>query len=330
MVLPHKGQNPVCGGVVTLSECGRLRDSVVNAAERISESEVPHARVTDADAGDGTTAEIGEPPAADVASRVPEILRRERIERHIEDFMQEYEPVGPTEIAMVNDLARRAADMELWGAAVEAVERQTARGLPDFALPSDARSEALHDAVLAGAIASDSVERCERVRLGTGKAFYRAQQKLEERQARRKKRELEDTVAEPPPGFRDESECEKYLADRFSNGELRCNRCGGAKGCLLATRRCWECHGCRTQIGLRTGSVMARSPIALREWFEAIRWLLWQPTISTTELAHKLNVRRPSTVRNMARKIRKAMAAEDCGEQLAGLDSFFGRRDRIT
>jgi len=244
--------------------------------------------------------------------------------------MQEYDPVGPTEIAMVNDLARRAADMELWGAAVEAVERQTAQGLPDFALPSDAHSEAFHDAVLAGTIASDSVERCERVRLGHSKAFYRAEKKLEERQARRKKRESENTVVEPPPGFRDESECATYLAGRFSNGEMRCGRCGSVEGCLLATRRCWECHGCRTQIGLRSGSVMARSAVPLREWFEAIRWLLWQPTISTTELAGKLNVRRPATVRNMARKIREAMAAEDCGQRLAGLDSYFAKRDRTT
>jgi len=43
-----------------------------------------------------------------------------------------------------------------------------------------------------------------------------------------------------------------------------------------------------------------------------------------------LNVRRPTTVRNMARKIREAMAAEDCGEQLAGLDSYYARRERAT
>ena len=94
------------------------------------------------------------------------------------------------------------------------------------------------------------------------------------------------------------------------------------------TRR--ECRDCRAQAGLRTRTVMARSPVRLWQWFEAIRWILWRPTIDTSELAEKLGIRRPTTVRAMAKKIRAALAAEDGSQQLAGLDVHYGRRDAAT
>jgi hypothetical protein len=70
---------------------------------------------------------------------------------------------------------------------------------------------------------------------------------------------------------------------------------------------------------------MARSAVPLRIWFEAIRWILWRPTIRTTELGELIGVRRLATVRAMVRRIRAAMAAEDASELLAGLDEYYSR-----
>jgi len=70
---------------------------------------------------------------------------------------------------------------------------------------------------------------------------------------------------------------------------------------------------------------MARSPIPLLQWFDAIRWLLWRPTISTPELAARTRIQRPTTLRAVAFKIREAMSAEDASGQLAGLDLHFAR-----
>ena len=166
--------------------------------------------------------------------------------------------------------------------------------------------------------------------LAHSKAFYRAQKKLTERQRRRKEREAQGGAAMPAPPFGSPSACEAYLVERLRGGKHRCRRCGSARGCYLSSRRCWECGDCRAQAGLRTGTVMARSPVRLWQWFEAIRWILWRPTIDTSELAEKLGIRRPTTVRAMAKKIRAALAAEDGSQQLAGLDVHYGRRDAAT
>ena len=70
---------------------------------------------------------------------------------------------------------------------------------------------------------------------------------------------------------------------------------------------------------------MAKSPLALMQWFEAIRWILWQPTITADELAQNLGLQRMATVRKMAAKVRAAMADDQATQKLAGLDKYFAR-----
>ena len=60
------------------------------------------------------------------------------------------------------------------------------------------------------------------------------------------------------------------------------------------------------QIGLRSNTVMAHSPISLRQWFDAVRLLLWRPTIGAVELAEKVGLTRLATARSMMAKIRTA------------------------
>ena len=76
-------------------------------------------------------------------------------------------------------------------------------------------------------------------------------------------------------------------------------------------------------MGPRTGTVAADSPLPLLVWFTAIRLLLGNPTMGTTELGIKLGISRSTTVRNMARKIMAAMAEENASELLAGLDIYY-------
>jgi hypothetical protein len=65
--------------------------------------------------------------------------------------------------------------------------------------------------------------------------------------------------------------------------------------------------------------------LPLLTWFEAIRQLLWRPSIETAELCIKLGIARSTTVRNIARKIREAMTEENASELLAGLDLYYAR-----
>jgi len=255
---------------------------------------------------------------------VPPLLRRERSQRYHAQFLRQHEPLGPTEVAIVGDLARQAAAMELWAEAVGAVGRRAARAWPDFALAETESPDVRLDSVLAAVMSAEGVDRCQRHALGASRAFHRALNRLDEVQRARRNIQSQGPLLPPPP-FAGEAACEAYLAERFRGGKYRCRRCGGAEGCLVAARKCWECRGCKTQIGLRAGTVMARSRVPLRTWFEAIRWLLWQPTIATGDLAAKLGVRRPATVRTMARRIRAAMAEEEASQLLAGLDAHYAR-----
>ena len=45
---------------------------------------------------------------------LPEILERSHLEQYRDRFFEEYMPVGPTETAIVGDMARQAAAMERW------------------------------------------------------------------------------------------------------------------------------------------------------------------------------------------------------------------------
>ena len=123
--------------------------------------------------------------------------------------------------------------------------------------------------------------------------------------------------------FLTEAACEDYLKRRFDKGCYRCPRCGSRRGHYIPSRRCWECSGCKRQTGLRAGTVAADSPLPLVVWFAAIRLLLWQPTVGTAELRIKLGISRSTTVRQLAHKIRAAMAEENASELLAGLDIHY-------
>jgi transposase-like protein len=257
--------------------------------------------------------------------QIPASLERARLEDNTKRLFYEYSPIGPTEEALVRDLARQVAAMERWGEAAEAVERHAVRTLPQEAATLARNDGALEDAVLSGAMATEIADRCERHSLSRSRAFCRILSKLEQLQAKRKEHERFGALNMPPP-FVDEAACESYLQRRLQSEQRSCPKCGSVAGYFLPSCRRWECSGCRAQMSLRSGTVMAYSALPLLVWFEAIRWLLWRPTIRATELAKHVSVERPTTVRNMVRRIREAMAAENATVQLAGLDLYYSRR----
>lgn len=250
---------------------------------------------------------------------LPHELERDTGRERLAALLREYEPVGVVERALVEDLARQIAVMTRWGKAAEAVERLAATHLTDW---SHTEEQSDMEDLQFAAISSDNAERCERQSLLNSRAFQRTYHLLQELQERRRTRERA-ADGRPPVLFRDEATCEQYLADRFKRGRNACRKCGSREGCYLEERRVWECRGCQSQTGLRTGTLMARSQLALWHWFSAISWMLFRPSISARELALKVGLERPATVRSLMQKIRAAMAAEDASEQLAGLDLHF-------
>jgi hypothetical protein len=269
--------------------------------------------------------------------RRPDVLARSHSDQWLQQFCDEYAPCGPTEWALVRQLARHAAGAERWEEATGASERQAGRYLPDFMngtsslklTPCDGSAddqatvkELETDRTLMSALSTDAAVRGERYSLLRSRAFLRTLEELRIVQATRRARE-ERSVSLPPLGFADEADCEQYLADRFHNGLLPCSRCGATSGCPIISRKVWECHDCHLQTGLRANTVMARSPVPLLQWFNAIRYVLWRPSISPVELGKEIGLQRTATVRQVLGKIHAALRAEDASPRLAGLDRHY-------
>jgi hypothetical protein len=264
-------------------------------------------------------------PPGPGSAPLPAVLKRQRSGERLVEFLREHSPVGPTEIAVVRDLARQAEAMERWAEAAEAAHRQTARSLPLLDGEIAPKGDEGADALLALAMAAEPVDRCDRHALAHTRSFYRSLAVLEALQLRRRRRELTVGSSPLPPAFADETACEAYLAERFRAGKFSCPACGSSHGYFLAGRRAWECGGCRLQSGLRCGTVMARSPLPLWPWFEMVRWLVWRPTIRVAALAQRIGIARLATVRGMAARVHEALAADNVSELLAGLDVYYAQ-----
>ena len=297
-------------------------ETLASADARLSKlSAVP---VTGRDAAvhlEGVTVDTARDDASTVAP-VPEVLHPGRLDEYRQAYLQEYQPIGPTEHALVRELAHHAAAMDLSNEAISAIQRQGARELPEFARFAGEIGSSLYDTVLTGAMTQEALDRCEKQLRSHSRGFHRALSKLEELQSRRKDIEASDLEIPPNP-FATESACEAYLVKRFKASKCLCPRCGSRNGRHISSHRCWECAGCGCQTGLRHGTVMAASPLPLTMWFTAIWLLLWRPRITTAELVSVLGINRIMTVRNMATKIRAAMATEDAGALLADLDAYY-------
>jgi len=101
---------------------------------------------------------------------LPAILSEASQAQLHEHFFEEYQPVGPTELALVRMLARHAAGAERYELGGGAVGRQTARHLPELLqvsgggreLTDASTRELADDVILTGTLGNEAVDRCER------------------------------------------------------------------------------------------------------------------------------------------------------------------------
>ena len=261
---------------------------------------------------------VGSPSAM---AEIPAVIDRASFEFHLRELTREFQPVGHLEGMVVRDMARHVAAMEVWNEGGGALQRQRAQHLPDLVIPECDDNGEREDTCLAAAVSAPDVHLAEQHGQRRSRALYRSIRTLLDLQARRRCKE----PIVPQNHFLTETACEDYLRNRFDNGCHQCPRCGCRRGHYISTRRSWECGKCNRQMGLRTGTVAADSPLPLVIWFAAIRWLLWNPSMGTTELGIKLGITRSATVRSMAQRIIGAMASENSTELLAGLDVYHAR-----
>jgi hypothetical protein len=198
-------------------------------------------------------------------SVLPDTLRL-RTEHFAEELRGELRPAGVVEGVLVHELARHAAAMELAGHAEASILRYCGQQRMQLDSPLDEDGPFDEDACVTAAIANQPLERLGRYRRLHERGFYSALSRLRDLQATRH----ESTARAPFARFRDEHVCSDYLYERARRRAEVCPRCGHRHGHWLASRR-WECSDCGLQVGLRSGSVMARSRLPLRTWFMAIR-----------------------------------------------------------
>lgn len=96
---------------------------------------------------------------------------------------------------------------------------------------------------------------------------------------------------------------------RWPSG-VTCPHCEGTECPYVASRRIWQCKGCRKQFSVKVGSIFEDSPIALSKWLPAM-WMLvnCKNGISSYELARDLGVTQ-KTAWFMLHRLRLAIQAQ--------------------
>ena len=96
---------------------------------------------------------------------------------------------------------------------------------------------------------------------------------------------------------------------RWPDG-VTCPHCDGKKCPYVASRRIWQCKGCRKQFSVKVGSIFEDSPIPLSKWLPAM-WLLvnCKNGVSSYEIARDLGVTQ-KTAWFMLHRLRMAIQAK--------------------
>jgi transposase-like protein len=105
---------------------------------------------------------------------------------------------------------------------------------------------------------------------------------------------------------------------RWQDGKPTCPRCASQENNFLATRRVWECKGCRKQFSVKQGSIFEDSAIPLDKWLTAM-WMLatCKNGISSYEISRDLAVSQKAAW-FMLHRIRLAMQARSLEKKLCG------------
>ncbi len=255
------------------------------------------------------------------ATPSPPVSRSALCDAYWRAFLREFNPQGLREHLLAQDAARRAVQLIFDGQLCDTLQDQFADTLASANQTAEAGvfSQLLAQARLS---VSDRYTALNRQNLDNADVLFRQLQQLQELQ--RNRTETQIRLTDRDPRFLSESACLTYLVRRYRLGEQPCSRCGQAgRGSWIASRQSWECGSCKTQIGVRVGTVMQRSKLQLRVWFAAIQTVLTNPDVAPGELSRRTGIHRAATMRHVVKKIRAAMIADNASALLAGLDEVF-------
>lgn len=255
---------------------------------------------------------------ADVASvsvkrLAPEL--RAAVENEFTQLSQEHCPIGRAEEVLVREMARHVTALAHAEKAEPSVLAMSAAMVADT---KETTGDSGLDAALAASVTSDGTERVSRYRQAHERAFHLALRSLQKLQAARRsqsgRRDFEWDR------FSVEEDCEAYLIHWARSRERRCPRCGQSRGDWIGSRGCWECRGCKMQVGMRWGTIFHGSRLPLRAWFCAILLQINFGELETEQLSHRIGITRAATIRKLVSSIREALKSPNSDVLLAGLN----------
>lgn len=252
--------------------------------------------------------------ASDFAKRLAPELRA-AVDVEFTQLVREYRPMGRVEEVLVREMARHAVALTH---AEKAEPSVLAMSATMVAATHETTSDSGLDAALAASVTSDGTERVSRYRQGHERAFHLALCSLLKLQAARSsqlgRRDVEWDR------FAAEEDCEVYLIQWARSRERRCPRCGQSRGDWIGSRGCWECRGCKSQIGMRWGTIFQGSRLPLLAWFRAILLQINFGELETEQLSHRIGITRAATIRKLVSSIRDALKSPNSDVLLVGLN----------
>src|SRR5258707_11687329 len=112
--------------------------------------------------------------------------------------------------------------------------------------------------------------------------------------------------------FPDRTACARYLAAKGWPDGFVCPAWGVCKGWELETKPfTWECSGCHRQTSVTAGTVMHRSKLPLRTWFEAIQLASHSNGISAEQAQAQFGIGSYKTAWLLLHKLRRAMVSPE-------------------
>lgn len=119
--------------------------------------------------------------------------------------------------------------------------------------------------------------------------------------------------------FPDDEACAKYLKEKREQEGIVCLKCDGKKHYWIETMKLWKCANCSTRMNLRAGTMMERTHIPLKIWFEIIHLMTsTKKAFSALEIYRQVQTKFYEPVWFIMQKIRITMGKRDANYKLQG------------
>lgn len=119
--------------------------------------------------------------------------------------------------------------------------------------------------------------------------------------------------------FPDEESCANYLKLKREEEGIVCSKCEGTKHYWLESMKLWKCANCSTRMNLRAGTMMEKTKIPLKIWFEIIHLMTSiKKPFSALEMHRQVQTKFYEPVWFIMQKIRITMGKRDDRYQLQG------------